>query len=114
MADAPLLLAIDFDDTIMDTKNKLPGYKLGRPVKGAAEAMKKLKSEGAIITIHSVWASTEQKCQAMSKWCRFFDIPYDFITNQKPIATFYLDNNGLRFETWDQALADIKRLRQES
>lgn len=108
--DKPLLLAVDYDGVLHDPTNKLPGYKLGQPVKDASQAMKKLKAQGAIITIHSVWASSEQRCQAISKWCRYFDIPYDFITNQKPIADFYIDNHGLRFENWDQALADMARI----
>jgi len=106
--DKPLLLACDFDFVLHNPDDKLPGYKLGRPIKGAAEAMKKYKSEGAIITIHSVWADTEQKVQAMSKWCRFFDIPYDFITNQKPIADYYIDDHGYRFLSWEQTLKDIR------
>lgn len=103
----PLLLAVDFDGVLHDTNNKKKGYRLGVPIKGAVEAMQKLKREGAIITIHSVWADTEQKCQAMSKWCRYFDIPYDFITNQKPISDHYIDDHGYKFESWEQTLADI-------
>lgn len=109
--DKPLTLAVDFDDVIHDTKNVKPGYKLGVPIDGAVESMQALKAQGAIIAIHSVWADTEQRCEAISKWCRYFKVPYDFITNQKPVAEFYLDDHGLRFESWDQALADIKRLR---
>lgn len=108
---SPLLLAVDFDFVLHNPDDKLPGYKLGRPIEGAALAMKKLKSQGAIITIHSVWADTEQKCQAMSKWCRFFDIPYDFITNQKPVADFYIDDHGLHFQDWQQALDEIAKRR---
>lgn len=111
MQEERLTLAVDFDEVLHDPTNKKKGYKLGVPIKGAQAAMKRLKGEGAIITIHSVWADTEQRCQAISKWCRYFDIPYDFITNQKPLAQFYIDNHGLRFYNWDQTLADIERLR---
>ena len=107
--DTPLRLAVDFDDTIMDTQNVPKGYKLGQPVEGAPEALQGLKKEGAIIVIHSVWADTEQKCEAMAKWCQYFHVPYDFITSQKPDADCYLDNRGIRFTSWSQALKDIKR-----
>lgn len=109
--ESPLTLAVDMDGVLHDVNNKKPGYKLGVPIPGAVEAMKRLKNQGAIITVHSVWADTEQRCQAISKWCRYFDIPYDFITNRKPLARFYIDNNALRFESWDQTLADIDRLK---
>lgn len=109
MAQTPLRLAIDLDGVIHDTKNKLPGYKLGQPMEGAKEALQGLKKDGAIIVIHTVWGDTEAKCQAISKWLRYFDIPYDFITNQKPVADAYLDNNGIRFTSWPQALEDIKK-----
>ena len=106
----PLRLAIDFDGVCHNPNDKLPGYKLGRPIPGAPMALKKLHDEGAIIVIHSIWADTEQKCQAIAEWCKYFRIPYDFITNKKPLADAYLDNLGIRFYNWDQALKDIKEL----
>lgn len=105
----PLLLAVDFDGVLHDPNNVKPGYKLGQPIEGAAESMAKLKNQGAIICIHSVWADTEQKCEAISKWLRHFEIPYDFITNKKPIAHVYLDDKAVRFTSWEQALKDISR-----
>lgn len=109
--DKPLLLALDFDGVIHNPLVKKPGYKLGVPISGVNEALNQYKNDGAIITIHSVWADTDQKCQAISAWCRYFGIPYDFITNKKPIADFYIDNNAIRFESWAQTAADIDRLR---
>lgn len=108
--DTPLRIAVDFDGVLHDPSNVQKGYKLGSTIPGSVAAMQKLKEEGAILVIHSVWADTEQKCQAMAKWCQYFKIPYDFISNQKPICDFYIDDHGLRFESWPQALADIKRL----
>lgn len=110
--DTPLRLAIDYDDTLMDTKNVPKGYKLGQPIPGAVKAMQQLKSQGAILVIHSVWANTEQKCQAMAEWCQYFDIPYDFITNKKPICDAYIDNLGYRFENWGDTLEFVSKLPQ--
>lgn len=109
--DRPLLIACDFDGVVHDPAKVKPGYKLGVPIEGANEALHKLKREGAIITIHSVWADTQQRCEAISKWCRYFDIPYDFITNIKPVADFYIDDHGLHFQDWDQTLEEITRRR---
>lgn len=103
----PLRLAIDFDGVIHNPTNIQPGYKLGTPITGAFEALWEYHNTGAIIVIHSVWADTEQKCQAIAKWCQYFKIPYDFITNKKPLADFYIDNNAVRFENWDDTVAFI-------
>ena len=109
--DTPLRLAIDFDGTIHDPTNKKPGYKLGQPIPGAPEALKMLKDQGALIVIHSIWADTEQKQKAISDWCHYFHVPYDFITNMKPDCDFYIDDRGLRFESWAQTLDEIKQRR---
>lgn len=100
----PLRLAVDFDGVCHDPKNVKPGYKLGQPIEGAVEALNLLKSKGSIIVIHSVWADTEQKCEAMAKWCKYFNIPYDFITNKKPMCDYYIDDHGLKFESWSETL----------
>lgn len=110
----PLRLAIDFDDTIMHTQNVVPGYKMGRPIPGAVEAMNKLKAEGAILVIHSVWADTEQKVRAMSEWLRYFNIPYDFITNKKPVVDCYIDDHGYHFENWRDTIKYLRTLNPES
>lgn len=109
MSDTPLRLAVDFDGVCHDPNNVMPGYKLGKPVEGAQEALQGLKRDGAIIVIHSVWADTDQKREAMSKWLRYFNIPYDFITNQKPVVDLYIDNNGYRFENWGDTLEFIDK-----
>lgn len=102
--ETPLRLAIDLDGTIHNPKDKLPGYKMGRPIAGAPMALKQLHDEGAIIVIHSVWADTEQKCQAIAEWCKYFRVPYDFITNKKPVCDYYIDDHGYRFENWKDTL----------
>lgn len=106
----PLRLAIDLDGVLHDPTNVAPGYKMGRPIPGAVEAMNQLKADGTIIVIHSVWADTEQKRKAMSEWLRYFNIPYDFITNTKPDCDVYIDNKGWRFTDWASTLEFIKTL----
>lgn len=109
-----LRIAVDFDDVIHDPKKVLKGYKMGVPVEGALEALKQLHMEGNIVIIHSVWADTDKKREAMSAWCRYFGVPYDFITNIKPVADLYLDNKAYRFRTWPDAMEFIRRLSQEN
>lgn len=107
--DVPLRLAIDFDNTIHDPNNVPKGYKLGQPIKGVQEALQGLKKDGAIIVVHSIWADTETHCEAISKWMRYFHIPYDFITNIKPDCDFYIDDRAIHHTTWGNTLAEIEK-----
>lgn len=111
MSDTPFRLAIDFDSVIHDPNNVEKGYKMGKPIVGAQEALQGLHRSGAIIVIHSVWADSEKKRMAMAEWCHFFDIPYDFITNTKPVADVYIDDHGYRFENWSDTLKFLANYR---
>jgi hypothetical protein len=108
--DIPLRLAVDFDGVLHDPLNKKKGYKLGQPIPGAPGALQRLKQGGAIIVIHTVWGDTDQKRKAIADWCDYFKIPFDFITNVKPICDLYIDDHGYRFEDWEQTLGFISRL----
>jgi hypothetical protein len=101
-------IAIDFDDVIHDPHNVKKGYKMGQPVKDAISSIRKLKSDGHEITVFSLWADTEQKRQAMVNWLNYFQVPWDDLTNVKADADVYLDDKGLRFVNWTQALRDIR------
>lgn len=110
MTDTPLRIAVDLDGVIHDPTNKLPGYKMGQPVQGAVGALTMLKAQGALIVIHTVWGDTDAKREAISKWCQFFKIPYDVITNVKPTCDVYIDDHGYRFENWDETLIFLSKI----
>lgn len=80
---------------------------MGVPVTGAFEALWKLKNQGAIIVVHSVWAADDQRREAIANWMNYFKLPYDFITNRKPDCDYYIDNKALKFESWAQVLAEV-------
>lgn len=102
-----MTLAIDFDDTIHDTHNVRPGYKMGVPMPGAVAAMQELAKTHTLI-IHTIWANSPEKTKAIADWLTYFKIPYQRITNQKPEADVYLDDKGLHFTSWEKALTDIQ------
>ena len=102
-----MVIAVDFDGVLHDPKNKVGDHRLGQPIPGAVEAMNRLKSKGYILVIHSVWANTDKTQFVQSEWLRYFGIPYDFITNKKPKADFYIDDHGLKFENWPDTLRTI-------
>lgn len=97
------VIAIDFDKTIHDADNPIEGRSMGGPMEGAKEAIKKL-SHNYRIVIHTVRGDSEH----VHDWFKFYKIRYDEITNIKPKADYYLDDKGLKFTNWEQALKDIK------
>ena len=105
-----MIFAIDFDDTIHDTKSVPQGKKLGCPVEGAKESIAFLRDQGHKVIIFSYWA-TSDKVKIIEDWCVYFGIAVDEITNIKPKAHFYIDNLSVHFQTWNQTLREIdKRL----
>lgn len=102
-----LTLAIDFDRTLADTDHVPPGRKLGPPLPGAKDALVYFRERGDKIIVHTVRASDPRSIKVVKDWLDYFEIPYDHITNVKEPANFYIDDRGLRFHSWDQALKDI-------
>lgn len=102
-------IALDFDDTIHDTKNVKKGYKMGQPIGGAAEAIRMLRSQGHEIIIFPTWATSEARRKAIVDWLNYFGIEFDDITSVKPEAELYVDNRGLRFESWSGVLDFISK-----
>lgn len=103
-----LKIAIDFDGTIHNPDQRLPGYKMGQPIQGAAEAIRQLRLQGHHIIIFPTWANTEQGRRAIVDWLSYFGVEFDDITSTKPDADLYIDNNGYRFTDWESALAFIR------
>lgn len=102
-------IAIDFDSTIHDPFNVKKGYKMGQPVPGAVDALTYLKDQGHYIIIFPTWADNMQRRKAIVDWLNYFKVPFDDITSVKPDADLYIDNRGLRFETWAQSLDFIHK-----
>ncbi len=93
-------LAIDFDHVIHDPSHRLPGYQMGQPVVGATQALAYLTDQGHTIIVHT--ARTE--LSHVRDWLDFFSVPYHDVTSTKPDAEWYIDDKGLRFESWHQVL----------
>lgn len=102
-----MIISIDFDNTIHDTKNVSPGYKMGKPIEGAIEAVKKLKKSGNEIVILSARASNESSKKAISDWLDYFDIPYDEVTNVKESSDVYIDDKAIHFDNWENVLSQL-------
>lgn len=95
-----MILAIDFDDTIHDTKNRQRGFKLGKPVPGAKAAINACFLAGDTIIIHTIWGGETKMKIAIADWLDYFDIRFHTITNIKPKADYYIDDKAIRFTSW--------------
>lgn len=103
-----LVAAIDFDGVLHDHKHPIEGMKMGAPIEGSEEAMRKLKRKGYELVILSTRGGSPQH---ISDWMQYYHIPFDEITDKKINASFYLDDKGIRFTNWNQALEDIWQTR---
>jgi hypothetical protein len=103
-------LAIDFDGVIHNAdKGWFDGTCYGEPIPGAIESIKKL-SENYNIIIFTAKAKKDRPLvngktgtELVREWLEKYDIYQNIseITSEKPRSELYIDDNGYRFENWD-------------
>lgn len=106
------VIAIDFDDTLQDRSNVLPGYRMGQPTRGAILATQRIAQDHTIIIFTARRVQDPRVYKAVEDWLNHFQIPHSGITNiKRPEFEVYIDNRALRFNgDWANTLADLKRL----
>lgn len=97
-------VAIDFDDVISHYDCWEGVGNFGLPIEGVSQALKKLKSFGIKIIIHT----TRGEKKLIEKYLIGNDIPFDHINHNpdqlenmdqgKPIADVYVDDRGVTFK----------------
>lgn len=107
-----MILAIDFDGVIHDHKNPIEGKKMGLPIVGAKDALWGFQSRGDKIIIFCVWASSETTVSVIMDWCKFYDIPFEKITNVKPQCDVYIDDKAVRFTNWPEMERVVRDIEQ--
>jgi hypothetical protein len=107
-----MLIALDFDDTLMDTKNVLEGYRMGQPEPGAILATQHLHNLGHTLIVFTARDVQDPRVKkAVMDWCEHFKIPVSGVTNIKsPHFQVMIDNRNLRFTSWPQTLVDLTNL----
>lgn len=98
-----MILAIDFDGVIHDHKNPIEGRRMGPPIIGAKEALKKYMVRGDTVIIFTVWGD-EKGQKTIREWLHFYHIPFSSVTNIKPRADVYLDDKAVRFTNWAETI----------
>jgi len=109
-------ICIDLDGVVAKLKNVGQSYDELDPVPGAVEKLQQLRDNGHYIILFT--ARHMKTCdgdvgkviarigQKTLNWLEKHQIPYDEIHFGKPWADIYIDDNGLRFETWEMIEGD--------
>ena len=114
-----ITLAIDFDGVIHNAdKGWHDGTCYGEPLAGSVESLKILSNEYNII-IFTAKAKPDRPLvdgktglQLVEEWMRKYNI-LEFvseITSEKPRADLYIDDNGYRFENWNETIKFINKI----
>ena len=95
-------IAVDFDGVIHRySKGWHDGTIYDEPMEGARDALGHLMDKGHRIIIHSA----RENHVLMAVWMENHNIPYSCVhVGNKPRAHVYIDDRGLRFVSWPQAL----------
>jgi hypothetical protein len=107
-----MTLAIDFNNTLHNQAEPIPGKRMGPPIEGAKQAMDKLCEAGHELIIHTDMAGTVRGRQVVADWLDYYKIPYGVITDRKPLgAAIFIDDKGYKFTgDWKKTLRDIIKL----
>lgn len=105
-----VVLAIDFDHTLHDADQPVPGRRMGKPIPGARETLQRWADRGHTIIVHS-----GNRPAVIRAWLDYYDIPYHTIWGEhthdvgKPLADLYIDDRAYRFTgDWQQAREDVE------
>lgn len=112
-------IAIDFDGVIHNfDKGWHDGTCYGDPLPGSIEAIKSLSKKYNIIIFtakakpNRPLVNGKTGTQLVEEWLQSYDILeyVKEITSEKPRAKIYIDDNGYRFNNWNETLKDIEEI----
>lgn len=105
-------ICIDLDGVICEIRKSDQTYSQVEPLPGAVQKMRALKNAGHYIIIYTArhWKTCKGNVgQILARqglttfqWLERYGIPYDEIYFGKPWADIYIDDNALRFESWEK------------
>lgn len=123
----PAPVAVDFDGVVHAySRGWLDGTIYDEPVPGALDGLRALLADYPVLIFTSrnvpqvaTWLARHDFAVSTDDGDFSHDHPWDgriwdvrgvlLVTNRKLGAQAYIDDRGIRFFTWEQALADVKR-----
>jgi ribonucleotide monophosphatase NagD (HAD superfamily) len=91
------VLAIDIDGTIC-TEERTFERPLAKPLEGALDALKMLKSNGNTIIL---WTGRGwEQYKVTKQWLDDHGFPYDQILMGKPVVNIFIDDRARHFKNW--------------
>jgi capsule biosynthesis phosphatase len=113
-------ICIDLDGVICALKEPGENYANLEPVPGAVEKLRQLRAAGHYLIIctarhmktceGNVGQVVARQGAVTLDWLKRHGIEYDEIHFGKPHAQIYIDDNALRFESWDAISGDGSNL----
>jgi capsule biosynthesis phosphatase len=98
------ILCVDVDDTICFTQNR--DYERSVPNQPVIEKLREARSLGYTIILHTargqgrsnnnVHLVADEVMDEVEAFCARFDVPYDSIVLNKPLAIAYIDDKAMR------------------
>lgn len=109
-------ICVDLDGVVCHLREPGQEYADLEPIPGAVETLRALRAEGHVIIL--LTARHMKTCEGnvgkviarqgltTLQWLEDHDIEYDELHFGKPHADVYLDDNAMRFESWDVIAGD--------
>lgn len=113
-------ICIDLDGVICKLKQPHETYADVEPIEDSIEKIRALKEAGHYIIVYT--ARHMKTCQGnismviarigqmTLEWLAKYEVPFDEILFGKPWADVYIDDNALRFTSWQNILDDGSNL----
>lgn len=109
-------LCIDLDGVICQLKREGQSYADLEPVPGAVERVNSLRAAGHYVILHTarhmktcngnVGLVIARQGKVTLDWLARHGVTYDEIHFGKPHADVYIDDNAMRFQSWDAVAPD--------
>lgn len=113
-------ICIDLDGVICELRRPEQQYADLEPVPGAVEKMNSLKQAGHYLILctarhmatcnSNIGMVVARQGKTLFDWLAKHNIPYDEIWFGKPHADVYIDDNGFRFNNWNEVAPDGSNL----
>lgn len=81
---------------------------MGPPISGALEAIQELARDFRVVVL-----TAETELDHIRRWLDHFGFPPMLVTNVKVPAIAYIDDRGIHFTNWQDALAEFRRLKPQ-